>query len=394
MHDGTSFAKLKKREVIRVRLLCSMLLGLFLLTPVAHAQQRPGGDAGTAALFDRLASVRVELMRLGEARMVLMRQRNRLQARLDKLATEIDRIKSAKSGNELLPDFGLQNRLRSSQSLSQDISSLNRELDELKRLEKDKLKNMDGIYTQLIARTSRQIKRLRGQQRQTLVQTLARLKLERSQLLSKLPSSGGRSKALDTTGMMASNDAEELSERADAVADEQDRLRKRLASLTRHIHQKQNERRLDRSMSDFLADQQLFGEQSHVFRYSRNAASADESKDATNSTSDDRQVGEDPAPSDYYNDLDADGAAECSGGSCGTPQEAGGAALPEAPLAPLSTDLPTGMESHPDNDNPESRETSLQQLRSQRKAVIARIKQLQMLHDSLLEKIEELKTMD
>lgn len=368
-----------------------MIFGFaMLLAPLGGAAQEP-------ALVDRISSARLDLERLDDARREVISQRDALDAKLQRLAAEIRRRKEAREKARLLPDYGLDRDLRESQRLSGALTLLHRELAALDRARTTKLEALVSLYDQLIEQTRSQVA---GRQDRAGLGMLQRLQRERQALRKQLapaPTTG----SLDLRDMLASEDPEELGERCDAVRDEQDRLRKRLAALDQRLVELESERRLEREMHDFIADQELFSEQSRVLVVPGRESAG---------------TGITP-PSDEGKTTN-DHGGECPSSMCGTPDEGrpgdwgdqdgdigyegadpsavSGAGIDRdlsssSPTHGLSEDrVPVGVDSQHDEAADLPAQKRIERLQQQRKQIVEKLKKLQQLNDRLQERIEEL----
>lgn len=341
-----------------------VLLCLFLAAPVGA--QAPGTP------IDRISTLRVELARLDEGRRRVQRQRDELARQVEALAQAIEGRKLQGPGG-LLPDFRLQADLQKSQEMAELLTQLNRELASLEGVRRAQLERLDGLYAAAVTEALGELRALQGLRRADLAPLIARLRAEQTALQAEL----GRGSASLTgsagdsaMSQLASDDPDELRERADAVRDEQDRLRRELGELDRRLASLERNLGLEREVRDFLTDQELFGEQARVLRLPRVAAGK------SDENSFDRNQGGGPGG-------EVDGSPD---GSLGFgPPEPG---APDGASAGNSR-LPMGVDGSGAGPAGGERQGAAG-LRSRRSALIERIKQLQVLHDRLRDKVEEL----
>ncbi len=366
-----------------------------LLLAAVFVLAGPGATAGEAdrnALHQQANSLRQEIERLSENRSQLAAQRDQWQARLDGLASEIDRRKAGHGQGSLFPNFGLQQLLRRSQETAAGLTHLHRELVALQEKRTEHLEQLEWLLGALVQASAENIRSLPKAARAGQLGELGRLRQERLSVQQAL-FAGLRPAAapMKTQGLLSADDPEELIERADAVRDEQDRLRRQLSGLDQHIRQARAEIRLNREMSDFMADHSLFGEGLRILKVSRINPSADKTSDG-DAASDDPPAGEDTGFAVDPDDNREGGIGECTGGDCGTPSESGGGAYDTAIAEPVLSEgsVPIGVEQAPPPTQNLSPSQYLEALRRQRHRIVTRIKTFQILQDRLMEKADRL----
>jgi hypothetical protein len=357
----------------------ALTFSLALLLATSALGQAPG----PRSRIDEISSLRLDLERLAEGRRQVLGQRDALARRLEALARDIERRKAAGAGERLLPDFQLLSDLRSSQELSEAVSALNREIDQLERTYHERLERLGALYDDAVEGTVGALRAAGEGERADLTRVLARLRSEREALRHELepdrkPTDAGGPES--GTNLLASDDPEELAERADAVRDDQDKLRQKLASLDTRIAALERELRLEREMRDFVSDQDLFGEQSRVLRVPRGAEAG-----KTDFTNDGRQDDLPAAEGDADSAYEGGGADPSPGGWGGGD---GQSAVPSLPAG--DGRLPVGVEQGAATAPGGERALSLPALRLQRDALVDQLKRLQVLHDRLREKAEDL----
>ncbi|HOX42119.1 MAG TPA: hypothetical protein PK668_00910 [Myxococcota bacterium] len=358
----------------------AFVFGLTLLLAAPALGQAPG----PRSRIDEISSLRLDLERLSEGRRQVLAQRDALAGRLEALARDIERRKSSGAGERLLPDFQLLADLRSSQELSEAVSALNREIGQLERTYRERLERLGALYDEAVAGTVGALRAAGADERADLTRVLARLRSERETLRQELapdrePAGAGGPES--GVNLLASDDPEELGERADAVRDDQDKLRRQLASLDGRIASLERELRLEREMRDFLSDQDLFNEGSRVLRVPRGAEAG-----KTDFTNDGRT--DDALPAEGDVDGAYEGGGDPSPGAGGWGGGEGQTAMPDQPGG--EGRLPVGVEQGAAATPGGDRQRGLPALRLQRDALIEQLKRLQVLHDRLREKAEEL----
>lgn len=336
-------------------------------------------------LFDQLSSLRLEIERLDDSRSEVTRQRDILAGRLEELAAKIEKKKADNPDGSLLPDFSLQSMLRKSQEMSASLTLLNRELDALKTARTERLQRLGRLYGLLVEQTAKNIRAASGSKQKELGKVLAKLRRERDLVRRELGTTPAPSAPMDTRNLLASDDPEELSERADAVRDEQARLRRRLASLSKNIKELKADRRLEREMRDFVEDQVLFSEDSRILRVTRTEESAPGMNQAADQSG---QPGERPHYDESWEDGDEPHDPNI-GGFPGT-GESGGTLGGSADIETRSGQVAANLDENESDFDRLSPEKQIQVLDRRRRQVVEQIKKLQILHDRLREKAESL----
>jgi hypothetical protein len=341
----------------------AFILALLVLIPAGARAEDP-----QEKLLDEVSSLRLTVERQDDLARDLERERTKLSGQLDELASQIRARKAARPQNDLLPDLTLQALLQKSQELSEAFALVHRELEALEKTRAQRLVRLGTLYDQLIGRTAEALRKAGPTARTAAAQELTRFRAERGRLRAELAAKSPRHSPLETGDMLASNDPDELREQADAVSDEQTRLRRRVASLDRHLAELDLDLRLDRELRDFVEDRSLFGEESRTVRLTRPAAA-------------DVSGGKDSNSDGSYSDP---GTGECSGGACGTPNESGGGGLTKEGQASLGLEDSAGFA---ENLSPAQQLTAF---RAERERLVEQLKRLQILHDRLEEKAEQL----
>ncbi len=344
------------------------------------------GDPG-ADLYDRLSAERLSVERLDDARRAVIAGRDKLAAGLEKLARGIEKRKAARGNRDLLPDLTLQDMLRRSQESAKKLTMLNRELDALNAVRGKQLIKLAGLYDELAGKTSRAVRLAAGDKKAGLVKALMRLRRERQAIGRELLAGVERAAPLKTGDLLASDDPDELAERADAVRDEQDRLRRKLSYLDERIADAGAQVRLDLQMRDFVADHELFTEESRVLKVTRTTIT----ETGPSAFSGNGKHGEPTNRDDTETGYDTAVPGECADGMCGTPDESlGGGGVAGASIQTEQGSLPMGMDSDAARLDGLSPPQLLKALRDNRSLVVTQIKKLQILQDRIQEKAESL----
>jgi len=389
----------------------TLLSSLIALTLILAGPTAPAQDNSEAALVDQVSSIRLEIERLDDARKEVVRQRTQLAGRLSKLAHQIKQRKAERKQGGILPDLPLQEMLRRSQELSDTLTLITREMEALNQARKDRLQKLSLIYDRLVERTARSIRRASGARKAELLKSLAEFRSQRDRIRRELMPRPKARPPIQTEELLASDDPDELRERADAVRDEQDRLRRRLKRVERRIAQVQADRRLEREMRDFQEDQALFGEEGRILGVTRTKTTT---VDVPTRVQNDKDSG-------YRDEVDPEppgqptNSGECFGGECGTPGLEGtddgawhgdpdtdaslGGGV-EQPATPSSVEVevtstqtgqvPMGVDAGEGDAVPMSPAKRIKWLKQRRAKIVERIKKLQILHDRIQEKAEQI----
>jgi len=373
-----------------MRILSIFIAGLTLLIGLYAQAQEP-----KAELYDQISSLRLEIERLDDAGKEVITQKEKMAAALESLAKKIDQRKAARSQENILPDFTLQSLLRQSQELSETLTLMNRELDALGDARRDRFEKLDILYGQLVEKMAKEMRAAKDSQKAALVKNLTKLRNDRESIHKELFTPARQAAPMETDNLLASDDTEELEERVDAVRDEQDRLRRRLAQLDKQIADTNSEMRLDREMRDFVEDHALFGEESRTMTVTKTTSYTPPGDRAHGFNSNEKSDDSDPSPDGLLGDpadadMNYDGTmgGECSGGMCGTPDESGGG----GPIDPVTEtrqgQMPVGVGENDAGLEQMSPAQRLKVLRRHRLLTIEQIKKFQILQDQILEKVE------
>ncbi len=248
----------------------------------------------TPALGSNLPSLRAELSQVDGTLKAAQERRAGLQRELDSVARRIEAIKAAARGKgRLFVDPELDGLLRRSQGLSSALT-------ELLRAERGQAEGLEAVRVRLAAGLDDEISAVRTRwdgsdraERRALVPQIKALRAERDALRQALPVS-----PIPRLGELANDDPEEMRERADALLDREDKLRREEKALAARVKELRGERDLERRMGEFLSEGALFDEHDRRISASpRPASPADFSKasDSPNVGGDRQPVGA-PAP--------------------------------------------------------------------------------------------------
>ncbi|HEY3445289.1 MAG TPA: hypothetical protein VGK67_02950 [Myxococcales bacterium] len=244
------------------RLLAIAAAVLMLASP-AQAAPLPQLRAEVAQADGKVASVRG--------------QRLELQKSLDLVARQIEELKAAKSG-KLFGNAELDDLLKKSQAISSQMT------DALK-LENEAEEVLRGGQAMMVNELDSELARLRArwdaaktrEERSGLVGQLKALRAERDSLRRAMPST-----MVPRVSDRPTDDPEELLERADALLDAEDKLRREEQALSKRIEELKAERDLERRMNEFMSEDSLFDEHDRRFSVTRSgatgAAQLDDSK--------------------------------------------------------------------------------------------------------------------
>ena len=373
-----------------MRILSIFIAGLTLFAGAFAQAQEP-----KAELYDQISSLRLEIERLDDAGKEVITQKEKMAAALESLAGKIDQRKAARSQESILPDFTLQSLLRQSQELSETLTLMNRELDALGDARRDRFEKLDILYGQLVEKMAKEMRAAKDSQKAALVKNLTKLRNDLESIHKELFTPARQSAPMETDNLLASDDTEELEERVDAVRDEQDRLRRRLAQLDKQIADTNSEMRLDREMRDFVEDHALFGEESRTMTVTKTTSYTPPGNRAHGFNENEKSDDSDPSPDgllgepdDADMNYDTTMGGECSGGMCGTPDESGGG----GPIDPVTEtrqgQMPVGVGENDAGLEQMSSAQRLKVLRRHRFQTIEQIKKFQILQDQILEKVE------
>jgi hypothetical protein len=263
----------------------STLLAVLLLTlPALGAGQLDTLRSSAKAAREQAGMVRSEQM--------AKRQE------LNQVSSRIEALKAQAKG-KLLPGSQLDAALKQSQELSGVLTSLAQTMSsresELESANLALLQALSGQLTSLRADFDRQTDRAN---RQKILAQFKALRAEREQVRAALPAA----KVPALEALRFSEDPTELLEQADAMRDNEDKVRRELKVLEGRIAEARSERELDGRVRQFLGEESLFDDQDRRLRVRREspsefAAPALGSPD----TADSRTTAGEPAPPADFN---------------------------------------------------------------------------------------------
>lgn len=323
---------------------------LLLLLPLLAVAAEPVEQQ----LLDRLTTLRLQQERLADTQRGLAARRTELSSELNRLSVEIEREKLSRPLDGLLPSPGLENNLRRVKAISEELQQLSRTLQELDSARGSQSRELLVVLEKLIEAKTENLAALRQQERSQALAAVEKLRREYNALLQQMSEQYASGKG-PLPMFEESEDAEQLREQADALSDARDKLRRRLAELDENIKQTRSQIRLERRLRQFIAAQELFGEN----RASPLGVTATGPKGGASET----------APGDFL----------------AGPQEGDGSRNPD--VQQLSTPGSVYHQTTADGARPEDRLTLLDQ---QRQRLVEEIKKLQVQYDRLQEKLERL----
>jgi hypothetical protein len=223
----------------------AQIAALFLLTwggPVLAASKVEDARASAAAARRQVVDIRSQQMATRQE--------------LNQLAARIQGLKAAQKGR-IRVGSELDTALRRSQELSGTLTSIAQRLAAAESgAERENLALLSAL-SQEIGRVRAEFDKAQSRDaRRELIARMRSLKAEREQIRAALPAAVVP--ALEDA--RASDDPEDLLEQADALRDNEDKVRRELKSLEARIAEAREERELDRRMSDFIGEQSMFDE--------------------------------------------------------------------------------------------------------------------------------------
>jgi len=232
----------------------------------------------SAAQAAGLPQLRTEVTSAGGKVTTARNQRLQLQASLDQLAQQIEARKAAKPG-KLFGDAQLDDLLKQSQAISSQMTdALKAENEAEELLRGGQARMVDELDAELARLRSRWDAAKTREERQGLVGQLKSLRAERDSLRRSMPAT-----PVPQLSDRPSDDPEELLERADALLDGEDKLRREEQALTRRIQELKAERELERRMNEYLSEDSLFDEHDRRLSVTRSAGVAGADYDSRSS---------------------------------------------------------------------------------------------------------------
>lgn len=240
-------------------------LGLLLGTAASAASQLEAVRSAAADARGKVSSIRSQQMAL--------------RKELNEVAARIQALKAEGKGKPLLGRSELDAALRRSQELSGSLTGL---AQSLSAAEADATQKNLALLSELSAeltRTRTEFDRTTDRTaRSRLIAKLRSLRAEREQVRAALPPTAVP--ALEAS--RASDDPEDLLEQADALRDDEDKVRRELQALEARIREAREERELDRRLNAFLEEESIFDEQDRRLRLSRQTFEAREATPPAN----------------------------------------------------------------------------------------------------------------
>lgn len=202
-----------------------------------------------------IPALRSEAERASVAAQRVAGQRAELQKRLDEVAGRIEQLKARREAEGArFRDDELDAALKRSQELSAELNDLLRRESQAEGFLRDTRERLlDALDRELRSLQARWDAAGSHEEKAALIPLLRALRDERESLRRELPST--RLPALEYS---PSDDPSALLEKADALLDGADKLRREEAAIARRIRELQNERELDRRMNEFLSEGSLF----------------------------------------------------------------------------------------------------------------------------------------
>lgn len=242
----------------------SALLAVLLLTlPAWGAGQLDALRSSAKSARDQASAVRSEQMQKRQ--------------QLNQVSSRIETLKAEAKG-KLLPGSQLDAALKQSQELSGALTALAQTMSsretELETANLALLQALSDQLTSLRAEFDRQSDRANRQK--ILVQFKA-LRAEREQVRAALPAA----KVPALEALRFSEDPSELLEQADAMRDNEDKVRRELKALEGRIAEAKSERELDGRVRQFLGEESLFDDQDRRLRVRRETPSSLDSPQLT-----------------------------------------------------------------------------------------------------------------
>lgn len=230
----------------------STLAAVLLLTaPVWAAGKLDAVRAQAKTARDQVTAVRSEQM--------AKRQQ------LNQLSAQIETMKAEAKG-KLLPGGQLDAALKQSQELSGALTVLAQTMSaretELEQANLALLEALSAQLTQLRGDFDRQTER---DARQKILVQLKAVRAEREQVRAALPAA----KVPALEALKSSEDPTELLEQADALRDNEDKVRRELKALEARIADAKSERELDGRVRQFLGEESLFDDADRRLRVRR-----------------------------------------------------------------------------------------------------------------------------
>jgi len=216
-----------------------------------------------------LEAARAQAQQTRQEASALRARQQQLRAELTQISEEVATLKANARG-KVVRGGRLQEALQRSQSLSDTLSSLARQLAEVDaRHQANSQQWLGRLNERLVQLRSQWTGSLDKSRRQELLTQMRQLKQEREQVRAGL----SVTEVKTLTSSDASDNPEDLLEQADALRDAEDKLRERLKQLEGQLADAREEREFDRRMNEFLGDENLFDDSDRRLRLQRPAGS-------------------------------------------------------------------------------------------------------------------------
>jgi hypothetical protein len=239
----------------------ALLFAVLLTTASAWgAGQLDGLRASAKSARDQVTSVRSEQFQK--------------RGQLNQLSARIETLKADAKG-KLLPGSELDAALKQSQELSGMLTGLAQTMS-------SRESELESANLALLAALSDQLTRLRADfDRQTdraarsaVLKQFKALRAEREQIRAALPAA----KVPALEALKFSDDPTELLEQADALRDDEDKVRRELKALENRIAEAKAEKDLDGRVRQFMGDESLFDDQDRRLRVRRDTTTSLDTK--------------------------------------------------------------------------------------------------------------------
>ncbi len=305
----------------------SALLAVFLLSCPA---------LGSGQLDSLRSSAKVAR----EQALVVRSEQMQKRQELNQLSTHIEALK-LKAKGRLLAGGQLDAALKQSQELSAALTSLAQSMSAREaELESANLALLEALSAQLTSLRADFDRQTTRANRQNILNQFKTLRAEREQVRAALPPA--RVPALEAQRF--SEDPTELLEQADAMRDNEDKVRRELKALENRIAEAKSERALDGRVRQFLGEESLFDDQDRRLRVRRESPlDSAPALAATRDDSTDRTTAGNPMPGENFGGI---GAASGPAKAASNPE---GLPVPVAPGTPgmPGTKVSNGTDARP-----------------------------------------------
>jgi len=309
----------------------SALLAVLLLT-------LPAWGAG------QLDTLRASAKAAREQAMVVRSEQMQKRMELNQLSARIEALKAEAKG-KLLPGGQLDASLKQSQELSGALTALAQTMSSREsELESANLALLQGLGAQLTTLRADFDRQADRTARQKILSQFKQLRAEREQVRAALPAA----KVPALEALRFTEDPTELLEQADAMRDNEDKVRRELKALEGRIAEAKSERELDGRVRQFLGEESLFDDQDRRLRVRRESPAALDANPITGAGRGDPSATTDkagsPAPAGFDNAFGGVGAQTAENPAKNTGP---GNAEASPPQNPASTKVSNGTDSRP-----------------------------------------------